>query len=423
MQPRLALISRFEACREHTYPEQAAVNAAAFSSPAGAAPATCPGATQPTVALPPSLRGPAAPVVLSALRRIVRKCSASHDPRLACLSNVKQLDRIPPGSRAEAFGGVIVPRFRGDVHSDLTAVVARFSLPAGSSPGARQRSGPFSNAMARLRTVSSESSLANVSGSPQRPRPRRQNSRCGRADGPQPLARLLDSFRSPRHAHAASAEDFGTLLPWHTSASLSRDTQPPSPLRKSPHTPTASVDSAATERAAATSSPAALRWHAVRVYVRALAGEARLRQRLWREAVDAARSLSASPPPGAPASDPPGSESAPREPSSGRQSAASRRLDVASALHTTGSAVSLATSAQCTEAPSSPSACGDDMKQGTPATSRKDARTEAELSGSMLQLQMPSLVPSELDAHSGRAAARARGVVGGAWAGQAALAC
>lgn len=351
--------------------------------------------------------------MLSALRHIVRKCSASQDPRLACLTDVKQLDRIPPGSRAEAFGGVIVPRFRGDVHSDLTALVTRATFAAGGSSPAKSRGGgPFSTAMARLRPVSSESSLVNATGSL-----RRQGSKGARLEsaGP-PLCRILDSFRS-RHGHAASADGLAALLRRNTAVPAGGEAQSLSPLRPASHARTASADSAAVERAAS-ASPAALRWHAVRVYVRALAGEARLRQRLWRGALEAARASSPAPRPGAPTP-------ARSAPTSGMQSPL-RRLEVTSgARKSDSSAASFSASANDTEPASSTPATTANPSSSGALASRDSEDVVLESGRSMMQLRMPSLVPAELDAQ-GASEPAARIVGDSAWtkrASPAALAC
>lgn len=65
---------------------------------------------------------PASSVLRSALRSVVARCAPSSDARLASLYNIKQLDRLPVGSKSEASRAGIIPRRRGDVHSDLTTL-------------------------------------------------------------------------------------------------------------------------------------------------------------------------------------------------------------------------------------------------------------------------------------------------------------
>lgn len=104
------------ACRKHTHPSKAGLHAAAFAS-------------APHLSTSSHLHDSATSIIRSALRSIVASCAASPSARLRCLHSLPQLDRLPPGSRVEAKRGRgVVPRGRGDVHPDLTALVFTFTL-------------------------------------------------------------------------------------------------------------------------------------------------------------------------------------------------------------------------------------------------------------------------------------------------------
>lgn len=76
-------------------------------------------------------RNPATHLVNYAQHAVVRRMRKLADPRMRALSSVSALESLWVGSRANHPGSQRAPvrRRRGDVHSDLTAVVIRLHWP------------------------------------------------------------------------------------------------------------------------------------------------------------------------------------------------------------------------------------------------------------------------------------------------------
>lgn len=285
------------------HPARAAAHARAFR--------TVPAPT--FLAAAPSPQDPASAVLNVALRHVVRQCTASHDARRACLHNVGLLDRLAPGSRAELQGGgVLRPRCRGDVHPDLTAVVAHFALtPAAAAP---QRWTPLARAAATLARVRSESSLASSSslaGGPPGPALRTVQSTAARTASASPARRE----QSPGTASPQPSPD-GSTLPalCRVFSGLRTVVRRPSAaaldsmVSAPPPSTAEAAGSSPAELAASRSvggglgpvmrgddgTDAALsrsvwRWRVLAAHVEAMAAEARVRQHLWQAAIAAAQ--------------------------------------------------------------------------------------------------------------------------------------
>jgi hypothetical protein len=242
----------------------------------------------------------ASAVLVSALRHIVRKCSASTDPRLSCLHNVKQLDRIPPGSRAEArAGGGLVPRFRGDVHADLTALTATFLLSGPVNSTVR----PFAlcRGAGKLSRVCSEGTLLDKvvgRGSLRHMTAHASSPRLVVLGGATSLvSKASDSPTAPGLRQSffggiRTALRCRQFCSHHSLTVHSTSALPtvPSDTRQDtlPHSPGADRESPASAGSCAVTH-SEWHWQVLASHARAIAGEVRLRQGMWLAAIDLAQ--------------------------------------------------------------------------------------------------------------------------------------
>lgn len=271
---------------------------------------------------------PAAAALTSALRALVQKLARSPNPRLSCLYNVKQLDRIPPGSRAEANGGVIVPRYRGDVHSDMVALVAMLTLT--QPPPAPHSTGGLAGTACRMLHVRSDTCLSqlgktsharNSSHSQLQHMRRASGSRPGSPQTGTPVARGIHSSSDVPHHVGSARRAFGHLRnvlrrssPYASTESLqalsaSGTSEPQSSgAVDAPHAAPAALalhkhasdlseqsDGAAGRAYKRSSSSvgsltrAQWRWRLLAAHARAVCAEMRVRRSMWHAAVRLAR--------------------------------------------------------------------------------------------------------------------------------------
>lgn len=300
-------------CRQHVHPSKVALHAAAY-------------AAAPQLTTSELHHDAASAIVRCALRKVADRCAASPSARLSCLNTLAQLDRLRPGSRAEARSSpAIAPRMRGDIHADMTAATLSFTLhsqpatPRGSAADAQARhiqecpmcryaathlvnndsarrsdatpaaldltSAPSQDTSADSATGSTRELHASTS-APHTDSPRSRHSCSGRSSNL--VARTLFRIshrRCPFSRPGGKASASSSRLHSSDRATLYAASAPSSGV-----SPLAQVHSDALRSGGGDPQQVARRWELLRRHVRLMALETGLRQSMWHAAVAVVRS-------------------------------------------------------------------------------------------------------------------------------------